>query len=285
MFIFDLRIKNIRFFNANGYPKNFGTDKTNTMSLRSPNKKDLQMGKIVEIYTGDGALLGKAKLIKRKPSRYRQDGLGYVKLQRKHNKLDEDDTPPEDGQKPTMYIWASERWHVSWVEHTYYRPGDENCVDVHYYVATTTDYPSFVDINTLGNKGVSPEGLYIFLEEDGVMTIDGETYTEEALYGLKRVKKALDGEIIIYTHNPAQVKERWELNKVKYRIFDFITPDFDEETTAPLGFAGAISKYLENVEDTLEDYIILSGVSRVKGDRVIQTKLDEGLIWTKKKKP
>jgi len=259
---------------ANG---NIFPQKKNTMSLRSPKKKDIQVGEVVEIYNGEGALLGEARLIKRRPSRYRQDGLGYVKYQKKHHTGDEDDIPPEGQQAPTLYIWASERWQVEWVKHAYYRPGDQNCVDVHYYVRTTTDYPSFVDMNTLGNKGVSQDGLYIFIEENGVLTLDGENYTEEALYALKRVKKACNGEIIMYHHSPSQLKERWELNKVQYRIFDFLPTHYS--------FARAIKEYIENLgEDTIEDYIIISGTSRVKGDRVIQSNLTTGLVWPKKEK-
>jgi hypothetical protein len=210
----------------------------------------LAVGKVVEIFDGEGKLKGKAKLIKRSPSRYELDHLPYVKYEK-----------PNDTQEPTLYIWSSERWLVEWVEHSYYRPGDKNMTSVHYYWKTTTDMNSFVDVNSIGNKGVSQEGLYIFLEEDGVLMTDSSgVYSTDAFKALKRVKKAFDGEIIIYTHNPSQVRIRWELNKIPYRILDFIHNEvpFDE----------AVQEYLRDVD--FEEYMILTGVSTSIDPRAIK---------------
>ncbi len=227
------------------------------MSLRKPNKRDLQTGKVVEVYDRGGTLKGKAKLIQRKPSRYFQDGLGYIKLERTNK-----------DQEPTLYIWAGERWLIEWVEHNYYREGDKTCTEIHHYICTTTDYPSFVDSSCTGNKGLAAtEGLYVFLEEGGVLTVNGTDYTPEALKALKRVKRACDGEVVVFSHNPLQVKEHWELNKVPYRIFDFLSAD--------MTFGEAVQDYLDKNE--VEDYIILSGDSYVRGDRVIQTSPEIGL--------
>ncbi len=136
--------------------------------------------------------------------------------------------------------------------------------------------PSYVEYHTLGNKGVPPEGTYIFLEEDGVLTTDGETYIAEALKGLDRVKKSMGGDIVIFTSRPLEVKERWELHKIKHRIFDFIYPDSYDNFRAKT-FSQAIVEYLDNLGEDVEDYIILSGVSKVKGDRVIQADITTGL--------
>lgn len=275
------------------------------MSLRSPKKRDIQVGKSVDVYDGEGTRRGRAKLIRRRPSRYKQDNLGYVKKQVKHCSGDEDDVPPEDSttnkgpQKPTLYIWSSERWEVEWEEHSYYRPGDRNCTEVHFYVCTTTDYPSFVDVNTIGNKGVAAEGLYIFIEEEGVLPVENGKYKHTAVKALERIKRSIDGEVVLYTHNPAQAKERWELSKIPFRIFDFLTDAEDaledeelEENTQETAikkyqtpYARAILSYVEKLDDqAIEDYIIISGVSRVIGDRVIQTDIKKGLQLKQKSK-
>lgn len=230
------------------------------MSLRKPSKKDLVVGKTVEIYDGEGNLKGKAKLLRRKPSRFIQDDLPYIRYEKKNTT-----------QQPTCYFWAQERWEVEWVEHNYYRPGDRNCVMVHYFLTMTTDYPSFVDINTIGNKGVSLDGLFIFIEERGVLTLNGEAYSQEAVKALKRVKKAFNGEIIIYDHNPLQVKERWDIAKLPFRVFDFLSTE--------VSFEEAIANYLETTEWT--DYTILAGESHVKNTRTIQCDTSRGLILKK----
>lgn len=225
--------------------------------LRRPNKKDLQIGKEVDVYDRDGTLRGRAILIKRAPSRYVQDGLGYIKHESTNST-----------QEPTLRVWSYERWLIEWVKHNYYRTGDKTCTEIHYFVCVTTDYPSFVDINSTGNKGLSgTDGLYIFLEESGVLSIDGENYTAEALRALKRVKKGFNGEIVVYGHSPHKTKGNWDINKVPYRIFDFLSND--------MTFAEAIQDYLDRNE--VEDYVILSGNSHVKGDRVIQADSETGL--------
>lgn len=237
------------------------------MSLRKPSRMDIQTDNIVPIVNREGKVLGTAKLIKRRPSRTIQDNLPYVREQVKRTSGDEDDIP-ETGQKPTLYIWSYERWEVEWIKHGYYRPGDRTCTEVNFYECTTTDYPSFVDLNTEGNKGVNPSGLYVFLEEEGVLSLDQESYEEEAIKCLRRIKRSLDGEIIIYTHNPIQVKLRWELHKMPYRIFEFLSTE--------KSFARQIKHFLS--VNPVEDYVILSGQSGVLGDRVIQADPETGLI-------
>lgn len=219
------------------------------MSLRKPTKRDLAVGKIVDIYDGEGVLKGRAKLIKRQPSRYVQDDLPYIRYEKKNNT-----------QQPTCYFWAAERWLLEWVEHSYYRPGDRSCTMVHYFLTMQTDYPSFVDINNIGNKGVSIDGLYIFIEERGVLSLDGETYEPEAIKALKRVKKAFNGEIVLYEHNQLQAKERWDLAKIPFRIFDFLDTE--------MAFEESIADYLDKNE--WSDYTILAGQSKVNNTRVIQ---------------
>lgn len=224
---------------------------------RRPNKRDLQVGNKVTLRQEDGEEQGTALLLARKPSRHKGDHLPICGYESKN-----------DIQKDTMYLYSTERWLVEWVEHPYYRKGDRNHKEVLYYMGRFTDHPSYVDINMMGNRGCPPDSIAIFLEEQGVLTLDGITYLPSALKSLDRLKKGFNGEIIIRSHNPLQVKERWELNKIKHRIYDFLPTD--------QSFAEGIKEYLEN--NDIEDFVVISGVSRVRGSAVIQTDITKGLI-------
>lgn len=226
-------------------------------SWRRPTKQDLQVGNTVIIRDEQGQERGIALLIGRKPSRHKTDNLPICLSESKN-----------DIQKDTMYLYSTERWLVEWVEHPYYRKGDRNHKDILYYMGKFTDHPSYVDINLFGNRGCPPDSLAVFIEEEGVLSLDGETYLHSALKSLDRLKKAFNGEIIIFAHSPLQVKERWELHKIKHRIYDFLPTD--------QSFAEGIKEYLEN--NDIEDFCIISGVSRVKGRRVLQTDITKGLI-------
>lgn len=227
------------------------------MIWKRPAKKDLQCDNTISIRDRTGKEQGTAKLITRKPSRHKTDNLPICEFETKN-----------DVQKDTMYLYSTERWLVEWVDHPYYRKGDKTCKDIMYYMGKFTDHPSYVDINLMGNRGAPPDSVVIFLEEDLVLTLDGETYLPSALESLNRIKKGFNGEIILYAHSPYQVKERWELNKIKHRIYGFLPTD--------MSFSEAIAEYIES--NDIADFLIISGRSFVKSNRTIQTDITKGLI-------
>lgn len=224
---------------------------------RRPRKQDLQVGNVIPIKQESGEDIGIAKLLSRKPSRHKTDNLPICLTESKN-----------DIQKDTMYLYSTERWLVEWIEHNYYRKGDRTHKEVLYYMGKFTDHPSYVDINLFGNRGCPPDSVVIFLEEECVLTLDGENYLPSAIKSLDRLKKGFNGELILFAHSPLQVKERWELNKIKHRIYDFLPTE--------QSFAEGIKEYIEN--NDIIDYAIISGVSRVRGSRVIQVDTTKGLI-------
>lgn len=212
------------------------------MSLRKPTKRDLAVGKIVDIYDGEGNLKGKAKLIKRQPSRTQTEGLPYIRYE-KHN----------DVQQPSCYFWSQERWLVEWVSHPYYRVGDRIHTMVHYFMTMQTDLDSRYDITKEGNKGGEVEGLYVFLEETILELDESGGYTPETIKALKRVMRAGNGALVVYGHSPLIIKERFELSKLPFRIMDFLPPD--------MSFQEGIEWYLEDVD--CEEYLIFTGPSQI----------------------
>lgn len=207
------------------------------MSLRKPSKRDLVVGKIVDIYDGEGNLKGKARLLQRKPSRSYNDNLPYIRYEKKNNT-----------QQPTCFFWSQERWLVEWTEHDYYRTGDKSCVMVHYFLSIGTDLDSRYDIIKDGHKGLEVDGLFVFMEETVLEVGPEGGYTEESIKALRRVMRAGNGALVLYTHSPIAIKERFELSKIPFRIFDFITTD----TT----FQEGIRDFLEQVD--FDEYLVFT---------------------------
>lgn len=220
------------------------------MSLRKPSKRDLVVGKIVDIYDGEGNLKGKARLLQRKPSRSRSEGLPYIRYEKRNDKQDS-----------SCYFWSFERWELVWEEHSYHAKGTVACADVHYYMKMATHVDSMYDITREGHKGLEIEGLLVFLEEDALEIAQDGLYSVESIMALKRIMRASNGIIILYSHSPLQAKERFELSKIPFRIFDFI---YTDKT-----FQEGIEDYLDSIE--YEEFIILAGQSKVNLPNVINS--------------
>ena len=199
------------------------------MSLRKPSKRDLVVGKVVDIFDGEGTLKGRARLLQRKPSHYQNDHLPYIRYEKKN-----------DTQQPTCFFWASERWLIEWVEHNYYRVGDKSCTMVHYFHSMGTDLDSRYDILKDGHKGIEVDGLFVFMEETVLEVGQDGIYTDDTIKALKRVMRAGNGALVIYAHSPLIVKERFELSKIPFRIFDFINTD--------ITFQEGITDFLDRVD-------------------------------------
>lgn len=230
--------------------------------LRKPNHRDVAVGKTIPIVSREGVTKGKAKLIERRPSRYIQDGLPYIRHESPNGS-------PEEGRNETLYIWSYERWVVEWVEHPYHRPGDRTMEEVNYYVRTTTDQASFASIlldadgnpvvNTGGFGKAERSDLFIFIEEAGTLYLGKREYPDHVLQALKRVKRAINGNILLYGPDPDEIRHRWDYNKIPFRVLDYLP--------STVTFGDAVTQYLKS--HPWEDYVVLAGKSGTSGQRVI----------------
>jgi hypothetical protein len=176
----------------------------------------------------------------------------------------------DDGPGPTQYIWSYERWVVEWVSHPFHRPGDRTTTEVNFYVATRRDYGSHVDMvyDSDGNSTVYTGGrgrlessdLFVIMEEAGVLWLGEDRYPDHTKTALKRVRRAISGNLVLYGPDPDEIRRRWALNKIPFRILDFLPTQ--------VTFAQAASDFLQ--AHYHRDYIILSGASGVDGPKVIQ---------------
>lgn len=183
---------------------------------------------------------GTALLIERKPSAYLADSLPYVYREKSNPVLEE----------TTIEVRSFERWVVEWVEHDYHRKGDRSAVEVHYFVKTTTQHPSYSEPIYLDHQTT---GKYIFTEDEGVLSIGGE-YQDYAFEALKVAQKKFRGEIIVWTHHPIQVRQQFEIYNVG-RVMEFLSVDSTYEE--------AVINYIYEHEP--KDFMVISGDSSVKG--------------------
>lgn len=242
------------------------------MGLRNPEKSEIRRGNTLEIINRAGETLGIGTLIDRCPSKLVQDNLPYVKNENRQG--------PKKKRSTYMHIWSYERWLVEWVSHSYYRKGMRTCVEVNYYVKTTTDYRSGFDINF--GQECSEYNRYIFIEEQGVLVTEKASYPKIAVQALNRISKSFNGELVVYTHNKIQTREHFELNGVRKRILAFL--DTERQSTAleaidefteeqnfvdrNISFQEAIAEYVERVD--AEDFLILAGNSHVEHARALR---------------
>lgn len=224
------------------------------MSLRTPSKRQVHEGSTIKIYDRAGQLQGRAKLLYRKPSKFVQDNLPYARHE-KGNQV----------QNPTIWIWSYERWIVEWIEHGYYRPGDRNSTEVNYFVKIATNHPAQYDIN---NVAAEPTGRVIFLEEEGVLSKGGK-YLPAAVKSLNKLAGRMRADIVVWTHDVKQVRDRFEIHGVKRRVIGYLD-------SRSCRFADCVQEYLETNE--VERYVIVTGDTNIESDHVIKAHPKKGLV-------
>lgn len=205
-----------------------------------PKKKDLTQGNTLEIHNREGKVIGIATLIRRRPSHFIQDGLPYSSKEKKNRKFDD-----------TLSIWSFERWELEWVEHPYYRKGDRTCTEVHYHIENCINFNSMSDPIHADQE---TSGRLIFLEEPGVLSLGG-LYQDHAFLALKAVKKKFRGELVLYTHTKLSLQEQLDIHDM--RVLTFLGTD--------VTYQEALNTYLYDMKDDIEDFMIISGDSSVRG--------------------
>lgn len=222
-------------------------------TITIPKKKDLSKGNTINIINRDGTLRGVGTLIERRPSLYLKDLLPYVYEDRK-GPLD-----PETGEpsESTTVIHSFERWLVQWTDHSYYRKGDLSTVECHFYVTTSTYYPSFDEPMY---SEYDTAGRYIFVEDQGALSLGG-VYQASAFKALKVVQKKFRGELVVYTHSPIHIKEQCEIHSIG-RVLDFLSTDST--------YGDAVTDYVYELGESVEDYVIIAGDTEINLPNTIQ---------------
>jgi hypothetical protein len=222
--------------------------------LRKPSKKEIIPGNIVDILDGEGNKKGKAKLIRRNPSKYRQDNSQYIKQ--------EDDSRSDDSK---CRIWSFERWVVEWVSHDRLK-GKTDSVDVHYFVKAAVHTSCGYD--PMNVYSTSTGLRFVFIDVEDVIELDGE-FCGECVGSLNKLWKSFKKpDIILYYHNQLKAKENLNLYGFKGNLGGFIDP---KEHTLEDG----IRDFLDINE--CEDYLILTNQEiTIDPERTITT---ERLTW------
>lgn len=225
------------------------------MYQRRPRKKELYPGNIIDILDGEGNRKGRAKLIRRNPSKYRTDNLPYVR----HEDSDTDDSK--------CRIWSFERWLVEWVYHDRLQ-GKTDAVEVHYFIKVTSHANPVYDPMSI--YATSSGVRFVFVDVEDVIESNGEFCTSCVLSLNKLWKSFKKPDIILYYHNQLRAKEQMTLHGFRGRIGGFIDP---KEISLSEGIQGFLDL------NECEDYLILTNQeATVDPERTIKT---EKLNWKK----
>lgn len=232
--------------------------------LRRPGYREIYEGSEVDIISRDGLILGRALLIQRCPSKATTDNLPYVK-----HELDSSGNKKREGY---AHMWASERWMVEWLKHSYYPSGHRSCTQVNYYIHTRINHDSKYDIHF---PPANNYNKYIFIEEEGTLVTPTVKYPKPAVRALNKVHKVYGGEVIMYSYNQNDTRKNCEKHGVEPRILSFLKTS----TT----FEESIAEYVETVDS--KDFMILAGRSKkIHHNRAIHFDMNKGISLKKDEK-
>jgi hypothetical protein len=232
------------------------------MSVRKPAKKDIIPGNIVDILDGEGNKKGKARLIRRNPSKYKQDNLPYI---RQESIPDSDDHDAQDDTQGR--VWSFERWVVEWTQHPRLQ-GQTDSQEVHYFVKAATHTSSVYDPMSIRTVGSSFR--VVFIDIPDVLEMDGE-FCETCVDSLNKLWKSFKKpDVVLYYHNQLRAKEQLQLLGFKGKIGGFIDPkEIDMEQ--------GVQDYLD-INDC-DDYLVLT--NQQLGFDPERTIVTSGLTWKK----
>lgn len=228
--------------------------------LKTPCIKDIYEGATVDIINGEGVLQGRGTLLKRCPSRWKEDNLPYVKHER--------DSSGHKKRGSYGYIWSYEKWQVQWISHHYLRSGQITCSEVHFFVHTRLNQDSLFDIHSPKKNKYNQ---YIFLEEMGVLVSRRGEYTPSCVRAIHKIHKVYGGELVVYAKDHVRTRQKFVDSGIKPRILSFLNPEVTYEQ--------GIAEFVEKVDTN--EFVIFVGVSKIEHPRVINIDYSSGL-WLKK---
>lgn len=237
-----------------------GTE-TSDKTLKKPIQREVFEGAEVDVVNREGVIQGRAKLLHRCPSKWTEDNLPYVMKE-----LDDKDNKVRDKYS---YIWSYERWLVEWINHAYYRPGQRTCTEINYFIHTRINHDSKYEL-CFGTRFKPQDNFnkYIFVEEQGTLITPIAKYPKPAVKALNKVYKIYGGEVVMYSHNNQNdTRKNCAKAGVEPRILTFLNPS--------TSFEDSIAEYVETVDSN--DFMILSGVSKIRHNRVIHIDMNKGL--------